>query len=301
MTYSIIARDDRTGQMGVATQSQAFAVGSSVPWALPGYGVIATQSMGEPMYGDLGLDSLRAGLTAAEALTALRSVDPHPERRQVAMADGYGNFDVYTGDACVPVAGHRLGDGCAALANMVVSEAVWDAMVQAWESTGDRTMPERLVAALHAAEDAGGDFRGRRSAALLVVRARRTGRPWRDQLVDLRVDDHDEPVVQLDRLMRRNHRYHVTVEAFDLALGGHAAKAVERLADIPDPDPAGDPDVTLWTAIVFALAGEDDQARTLFGRLGDVAPQFIEAARRFNRVGLVPQPERLEALLPDAS
>lgn len=99
VTYSIVARDARTGEMGVACQSQAFAIGGSVSWALPGHGAVATQSMGEPMYGELGLDALRAGLTASEALRALRSVDPHPERRQVAMVDGYGNFDVYTGEA----------------------------------------------------------------------------------------------------------------------------------------------------------------------------------------------------------
>jgi uncharacterized Ntn-hydrolase superfamily protein len=297
MTYSIIARDPATGQMGVASQSQAFAVGSSVPWALPGHGVIATQSMGEPMYGELGLDALRSGLTASEALTALRSVDPFPERRQVAMADGHGNIDVYTGEACVPAAGHLLGDGCAALANMVVSAAVWEAMVTTYERA-DGTLAERLVAALQAAEAEGGDFRGRRSAALLVVRAERTGRPWRDQLVDLRVDDHADPVDELARGVARSARYHRTVEAFGLALEGGTDAALGRLEGLPEADPGEDPDIALWSAIVLALAGRTREAGALFDRIRDQAPAFVEAAHRFIEAGLLPDGAQLDEVLP---
>lgn len=182
--------------------------------------MIATQSMGEPMYGELGLDILRAGLTAVEALTALRSVDANPERRQVAMIDTCGNVAVYTGEACVPAAGHLEGNGCVALANMVVSEAVWEAMIDAWEHT-QASVPARLARALHAAEDEGGDMRGKRSAAMVVVDPTTTGRPWHDRLVDLRVDDHEDPLGMLDRLLALNTRYHNAVEAFDLALGGN--------------------------------------------------------------------------------
>ena len=296
MTYSIVARDPDTGQMGVATHSQAFAVGSSVPWALPGYGVIATQSMGEPMYGELGLDALRAGLTASEALTALRSVDPHPERRQVAMVDGYGNFDVYTGEACVTEAGHRVGERCVALANMVASPAVWEAMVDVCESTPG-PLATRLLAALHAAEEAGGDFRGQRSAALLVVRATRTGRPWRDQLVDLRVDDHPSPVEELDRLVAHNANYHRTVEAFELALDGDPAAGLRHLADVPLPDARRDADVALWRAVILGLAGRESEAADLLGALREQAPAFIEAARRFQAVDLLPEAAWLDRLL----
>jgi uncharacterized Ntn-hydrolase superfamily protein len=297
VTYSIIVRDAATGQMGVASQSQAFAVGSSVPWALSGYGVIATQSMGEPMYGELGLDALRAGLTAPEALTALRSVDPHPERRQVGMLDGHGNIDVYTGDACVAAAGHLLGESCAALANLVASPAVWEVMVERYEASSG-TLAERMLAALHAAEDAGGDFRGRRSAAVVVVRAERTGRPWRDQLVDLRVDDHDDPVAELDRAVARSRTYHATVEAFGLALDADPEPALQKLAECPAPEPAQDPDVALWSALVFALAGRQGEAATLLGRLSLDAPAFIEAAHRFLEVGLVPDAQRILDVLP---
>ena len=296
MTYSIVARDDRTGLMGVACQSQALAVGSSVPWVLPGHGVIATQSMGEPMYGDLGLDALRGGLTASEALTALRSVDPFPERRQVAMVDGAGRFDAYTGEACVAEAGHRFGDGCVALANMVASPAVWEAMTEAWERTAG-SMPERLMAALHAAEAEGGDFRGRRSAAISVARASRTGRPWRDWLVNLRVDEDDDPVGKLDRLVKRSDRYHKAVEAFDLALAGETDSALELLDGLPEPDPAVDPDVSLWASIVLSLAGRESEAQRLLAGLATSAPQFLEVARRFSDVGLIPDGRPFEALV----
>jgi uncharacterized Ntn-hydrolase superfamily protein len=298
VTYSIIARDPATGQMGIATQSQAFAVGSSVPWALPGYGVIATQSMGEPMYGELGLDALRGGLTAPEALTALRAVDPHPERRQVAMLDGDGTIAVYTGDACIEAAGHATGEGCAALANMVVSSDVWLAMVAAYEEA-EGSLALRLMAALHAAEAAGGDFRGRRSAAIVVVRAVRTGRPWRDQVVDLRVDDADDPVTALDALVTRSDRYHRMVEAFELALDGSIAQAEERLEQIgaDEPEHEQEPDLCMWRALVLALAGREDEARDLVAALQRSAPPFVEALARMTDADLVPDPDVLRRVL----
>jgi uncharacterized Ntn-hydrolase superfamily protein len=301
MTYSIIARDPRTGQMGVATHSQAFAVGSSVPWALPGYGVIATQSMGEPMYGELGLDNLRGGLTATEALTALRSVDPHPERRQVAMLDGHGNIAAYTGEASVAEAGHLMGEGCCALANMVVSPEVWKAMVEAYETCEDDRLTTRLLAALHAAEEAGGDFRGQRSAAVVVVRAERTGRPWRDHVVDLRVDDHDAPVERLTQLVRTSNRYHLMVEAFEQALNGDP-RGAERLLERVEAESGEhrkDPDLCMWRAVVLALAGREDDAARLVADLQRSAPSFVEALRRFPDAGLVPDPGPIERILPD--
>lgn len=295
MTYSIVARDPESGQMGVATQSQAFAVGSSVSWAMPGHGVIATQSMGEPMYGDLGLDMLRSGLTAKEALHALRSIDPHPERRQVAMVDSYGGVYVYTGDACVPEAGHCVGRNCAALANMMARSNVWSAMVDGYERT-EGTLAERLVAALRRAEAEGGDVRGRRSAAIVVVREERSGRPWRDQVVDLRVDDHVDPVGELGRMIAYNARYHAVVEAFERALDGGADEAVERVSAL-GIDVEHEPELALWEAIVLGGAGRMDDARRVMQELAENAPQFVEAARRFRDVKLV-EPELLDRILP---
>lgn len=294
MTYSIVAHDPESGEMGVATQSQAFAVGSSVPWALAGYGVIASQSMGEPMYGELGLDLLRGGLTADEALAALRSIDPHPERRQVAMVDTRGNVAVYTGEGCVAAAGHRVGGCCAALANMVVSPAVWEAMAATFEQTRG-SLAHRLVAGLAAAEAEGGDFRGRRSAAILVVRAERTGRPWRDQVVDLRVDAHADPVGELRRLVAESDRYHYMVKAFQAAVDGHEERAIELLEGLSATDEGHD--LAMWRAVVLALSGRDDDASAILAALSREAPQFVEAVRRFVPAGLLSE-DRLRRILP---
>lgn len=296
MTYSIVARDRDTGEMGVATQSQAFAVGSSVPFALPGQGVIATQSMGEPMYGEIGLDLLRGGLSAQEVLTALQSVDPHPERRQVALLGPSGDVALFTGDACVSAAGHLAGADCGALANLVTGPQVWEAMVAAFESTPG-PLAQRLLHSLHAAEDAGGDLRGRRSAAVMVVRARTTGRPWHDRVIDLRVDDDPDPVTGLDGLVARRLRYQRVVTAFQLALDGDPLTADRQLEELRPQDPETEPDQVLWRAVVAALAGREEAARGMLADLSATAPQFLEAARRFGPAGLLPQ-DLLDRLLP---
>jgi uncharacterized Ntn-hydrolase superfamily protein len=299
VTYSIVARDPRTGEMGVATQTQALAVGASVPWASPGYGVIATQSMGEPMYGELGLDMLRGGLTAPEVLTALRQVDPQPARRQVAMVDTSGGIDVYTGDGCVAEAGHRISDECAALGNLVAAPAVWEDMVDAFEAA-EGSLASRLLDALHAGEAAGGDFRGRRSAALLVVRAERTGRPWRDQVVDLRVDDAEDPLGQLDVLLDRSGRYHRVVAALDLAMEGRAEEACVDLDRMAEEEADTEPDLLMWRALTIGLAGREDAARAAVAELQATAPAFVEALRRFGPAGLVPDPTLLDRIIPSA-
>jgi uncharacterized Ntn-hydrolase superfamily protein len=296
VTYSIVGRDAETGELGVATQSQAFAVGSSVPFALPGHGVIASQSMGEPMYGEIGLDLLRGGFTAQESLTALASVDPHPERRQVGIVDVTGAFAVHTGEGCVEAAGHAVGGDCAALANMVASPAVWSAMVESFEASSG-SLAQRLLGALHAAEDAGGDFRGRRSAAVIVVRSTTTGRPWHDTVVDLRIDDDPDPVGELDRLVVKRRRYQDVVRAFGRALDGDAVAADRELEALRPQDPDSEPDQLLWRAVVAALAGRRDAARQMLAALAESAPQFVEAARRFGPAGLVPE-DVLEEILP---
>jgi uncharacterized Ntn-hydrolase superfamily protein len=296
VTFSIVARDPATGLMGVATQTQALAVGASVPWAVPGYGVIATQSMGEPMYGELGLDLLQGGLTATEVLEALRAIDERPERRQVAMVDTRGELAVYTGEDCVASAGHLVGDGCAALANMVAGPDVWHAMVERFEAM-EGPLTYRLLGALRAGEDAGGDIRGHRSAAVLVVRHERTGRPWRDQLYNLRVDDDADPLTRLGELVDRSIRYHRVVEAFEQALDGDAVGAAELLDQNRLAVTEDDPDLQMWRAVVLGLAGRTDEARETLASLAATDPTFIEALRRFGPAGLVP-PDLLERILP---
>jgi uncharacterized Ntn-hydrolase superfamily protein len=296
VTYSIVARDPGTGEMGVATQSQAFAVGSSVPFALPGHGVIATQSMAEPMYGSVGLDLLRGGFTAQEVLTALSSVDPRPQRRQVAVLGVNGDFAAYTGDSCVEAAGHLIGDTCVALANMAASPAVWESMVERYESSGG-PLAQRLLNALQAAEEAGGDFRGRRSAAIMVIRATTTGRPWHDAVVDLRVDDSPDPVAALADLLVTRARYQDVVRGFELAIDGDPITADRELELLRPMDPVTEPDQLMWRAVVAALAGREDAAREMLAVLATSAPQFVEAARRFGKAGLMPA-DVVERILP---
>ena len=299
MTYSIVARDPETGEMGVATQSQAFAVGNSVPFALPGHGVIATQSMAEPMYGSVGLDLLQGGFTAQEVLTALSSVDPQPQRRQVAVLGVNGDLAAYTGDQCVEAAGHLVGETSVALANMAASPAVWESMVERYEASGG-PLAQRLLNALQAAEEAGGDFRGRRSAAIMVIRANTTGRPWHDMVVDLRVDDSADPVAALADLLVTRARYQDVVRAFQQAIDGDPVTADRELELLRPMDPVTEPDQLMWRAVVAALAGREDAAREMLHELAGSAPQFLEAARRFGKAGLMPA-DVVERIVPAAS
>ncbi len=296
MTYSIVARDAETGEMGVATQSQAFAVGNSVPFALPGHGVIATQSMAEPMYGSVGLELLQGGFTAQEVLTALSSVDPQPQRRQVAVLGVSGDLAAYTGEQCVEAAGHLIGNDCVALANMAASAAVWISMVERFENSSG-PLAQRLLNSLEAAEEAGGDFRGRRSAAIMVIRATTTGRPWHDMVVDLRVDDSPDPVAALAELLATRARYQDVVRAFQQAIDGDPLTADRELELLRPMDPVTEPDQLLWRAVVAALAGREEAARKMLGELATTAPQFLEAARRFGKAGLMPA-EVIERILP---
>ncbi|MCP4654108.1 MAG: DUF1028 domain-containing protein, partial [bacterium] len=200
-TYSIVARDPATGELGVAVQSHWFSVGTVVTWAEAGVGAVATQSFSEISYGPLGLELMKAGKTASEALAALTSVDPHANVRQVAMVDDDGNVAAHTGSACIAEAGHHLGDQYSTQANLMEKNTVWDAMAKAYEtSPGDLT--DRLMAALEAAQAEGGDIRGMQSAAILVVPGTSAGAPWRERIVDLRVEDHPRPLEELKRLIR---------------------------------------------------------------------------------------------------
>ena len=215
-TYSIVARDPLTGELGVAVQSHWFAVGSMVPWAESGVGAVATQSFVDPSYGKLGLDLMRAGRSAPDALAGLLAADPGRDVRQVAMVDAQGRVAVHTGAKDIPAAGHHAGKGYSVQANLMLTEKVWPAMSQAFEqSKGD--LAERMLAALDAAEAVGGDIRGRQSASLLVVSGKPTGRSWEDRLFDLRVDDHPEPLKELRRLVKLQRAYH-HMNAGDLAV-----------------------------------------------------------------------------------
>jgi uncharacterized Ntn-hydrolase superfamily protein len=260
--------------------------------------VIATQSMAEPMYGSVGLDLLQGGFTAQEVLTALSSVDPHPQRRQVAVLGVNGDLAAYTGEQCVEAAGHLIGNDCVALANMAASAAVWIAMVERFENSSG-PLAQRLLNSLEAAEEAGGDFRGRRSAAIMVIRATTTGRPWHDTVVDLRVDDSGDPVSALAELLVTRARYQDVVRAFQQAIDGDPLTADRELELLRPMDPVTEPDQLMWRAVVAALAGREDAARKMLGELAGTAPQFLEAARRFGKAGLMPA-DVIERIVSDS-
>jgi uncharacterized Ntn-hydrolase superfamily protein len=269
-----------------------------VSFALPGLGAIASQSMGEPMYGELGLALLRGGLTAREALHALTSVDPHPERRQVAILGFDGQAAAHTGRSCLPAAGQAEGDGVVAVANTVRGPLVWEASVDGFHRASG-SLARRLLAALRAGEEAGGDLRGRRSAAVMVVRAATSGRPWHDTVVDLRVDDSAHPLDELGQLLARRARYQRAVRAFEQALDGDPAGA-ERALDGVYPDAAADPDQVLWRAVVAALAGHEAVARRLLHDLRESAPQFLSVAHGLVDACLVPADLLADVMPPDA-
>jgi uncharacterized Ntn-hydrolase superfamily protein len=213
MTYSIAGRDEGTGELGVAVQSRAFASGAVVPWARPGIGAIATQSFSEKSYGPLGLGLIQAGKTPEQALAALVAADPLEAHRQVGMLAADGSAAAHTGAACIPAAGHRIGQGVTAQANCVESPAVWESMVDAFEAA-QGPLQRRLLAALDAAEAAGGDWRGRQAAGILVVPAE--GQPW-ETVCDLRVDDHEDPLGELRRLVDLHEGYAALGEIDDSA------------------------------------------------------------------------------------
>jgi uncharacterized Ntn-hydrolase superfamily protein len=205
-TYSIVARDARTGAMGVAVQSHWFSVGSIVSWAEAGVGAVATQSFVNPAYGPEGIALMRKGLSASDALGKLVAKDKGEAFRQVAIIDAKGGVAAHTGAKCIESAGHQTGDQFSVQANMMLNDEVIPAMAAAFrESSGP--LAERMLAAMQAAQNAGGDIRGQQSAAILVVSGTNTGKPWEDRLIDLRVEDHPEAIEEISRILRVHRAY----------------------------------------------------------------------------------------------
>src|SRR5450759_1875319 len=230
MTYSIVARDKKTGEFGVAVQSHYFQVGPVVPWALAGVGAVATQSMVNISYGPLGLELMQAGYSAEQVLKALTAGDPKAEVRQCGIVDAAGNVAAHTGSKCIPAAGHHTGDGFSCQANLMEKDTVWAAMADAYTTT-NAPLAERMMAALDAAEAEGGDIRGKQSAAMLVVAGVGTGRTWDDRIIDLRVEDAPEPLPELRRLLRIKRAYMTAGEADALEEKGDVAGAIAKLRE----------------------------------------------------------------------
>jgi uncharacterized Ntn-hydrolase superfamily protein len=226
-TYSVVARDPRTGQLGVAVQSHWFSVGTAVSWAEPGVGAVATQSFVEMSYGPQGLGLLREGVSATAALRRLLARDKRRYWRQVAMVDSNGVVAAHTGERCVASAGHVIGDGWSVQGNMMVDGRVVPTMAETMaRSRGD--LGERLLRVLESAERAGGDIRGAQSAALLVVSATRSRRSWQGRILDLRIEDHHEPLKELRRLLEMRRAYRRMSLGIEAMLEGDSKRAVRE-------------------------------------------------------------------------
>ena len=261
-TYSIVACDAATGEMGVAVQSHWFSVGSVVSWAEAGVGAIATQALVNVSFGLRGLELLKQGKTAAQAVDELVASDEGRDVRQLAIVDARGNVAAHTGMRCIPQAGHIVGEGFSVQANMMLNDRVWPAMAKAFrESKGH--LAERMIVALEAAQDAGGDIRGQQSAAILVVRTQSTGDAWEDRLVDLRVEDNPEPVKELRRLLAVFRAYGHMNEG-DLAIEkGDSEGALKAYwaAEAMCPDNL---EMRYWHAVSLANLGELAEAMPIF-------------------------------------
>jgi uncharacterized Ntn-hydrolase superfamily protein len=293
-TYSIVARDPETSEMGVAVESHYFAVGSAVTWAEAGVGVVATQALVDPAYGKLGLDLMRAGKSAPDTLTGLVASDSANAVRQVAMVDAEGRAAAHTGAATIAEAGHIIGEGFSVQANMMLRPTVWPAMAETYQSAKGELV-DRLLAVLDAAEGEGGDIRGRQSAAILVVSGNNTGRPWFDTIYDIRVDDSFEPLVEIRRLVSVARAYtHMRQARSAMARGDFDTfnrefdTAVRLIGD--------NPEMRFWHAIGLLGVGKIEQGIEI---LRDVAARdrnWITLALRLPAVLLPPNPAVIEQI-----
>ncbi len=290
-TYSIIARDPKTGDMGVAVQSHWFSVGPIVPWAEAGVGVVATQSLVDVSYGPLGLELMKSGKTAEQALKALLAADENREVRQVAMLDKDGNVAVHTGGKCIPEAGHIKGDNFSVQANLMLSSKVWPAMAEAFKKTkGD--LIDKMLAALEAAEKEGGDLRGKQSAAIIVVKGKSSGKVWEDKIIDLRVEDHPRPVQELKRLVKIHRAYEhmnkgdLAIEKNDFATAMKEYKTAERL--FPE-----NLEMKFWHAVSLVNKKKVAEALPLFKDIFQRDKNWLELVKRLPKVGLLPDDKRV--------
>lgn len=288
-TYSIVARDPDTGELGVAVQTHWFAVGSRVPWAEAGIGAVATQSFTEVSYGPLGLQLMKAGKTAQQALSSLLATDSGREVRQVAMIDTNGNTAAHTGAKCIAQAGHQMGPNYSVQANMMEKSTVWRAMATAFENAkGD--LAERMLLALEAAQKEGGDIRGKQSAAILVVTGKPTGVPWKDRLIDLRVEDHAEPLQELRRLVQTHRAYRLMDRGDELVAEKKIAEGMKEYENALRLLPQND-EIIFWSGISLFTAGEEKKAMELLQPLFGREPRWLALLERLPAADLLRQSE----------
>lgn len=285
-TYSIVARDPETGEMGVAVQSHWFSVGTAVSWAEAGVGAVATQSFVNKSFGIRGLGLLKAGLTAQQALDSLLITDEAREVRQLAIVDGMGNVAVHTGRNCIQFASHISGNQFSVQANMMLGDKVPASMSAAFEGSKGKPLAERMLIALEAAQSAGGDIRGKQSAAILVVPAISEGKPWDERTTDLRVDDNTDPLRELRRLYRVNVAYEhmnkgdLAVEKNDMNAAMNEYNAAMKM--FPE-----NLEMQFWTAITLANSKQIGKAIPLLKKIFAKDPNWKELTRRLPAVNLL--------------
>jgi uncharacterized Ntn-hydrolase superfamily protein len=275
MTYSIVARDSETGELGVAVQSHWFSVGPIVPWARPGVGAVATQANAEVAYGPRALDLLERGMSAPGALKRLLAEDPLAASRQVAIVDAHGEVAAHPGEACMAFAGDVQAEAVSCQANIMATGEVWPAMLQAYAGAAGR-LSARLIAVLNAAEAAGGDLRGRQSAAILVVPA--AGDPWAT-VTALRVEDHPDPLGELGRLARLDAAYRLADEGDERLAAGRHDEASALFARACELAPESD-ELRFWAGLGAAQIGDMDAALAHVRAAIDVHPGWLELLRR---------------------
>ncbi len=299
-TYSIVARDPQTGELGVAVQSHAFSVGSIVSWAEAGVGAVATQSYSRLDYGPEGLALMRIGLTASQALESLVQNDPDREVRQVAMVDAQGHSAVHTGQKCIAAAGHIAGENFSIQANLMIDASVVPAMQVAFEATHGEELVERLIATLEAAQAVGGDIRGQQSAALLVVSGERHEKPWLGRIYDLRVEDHPHPVEELRRLYHFRKASLMLDEAEKL----FEAQQLDEAQSVVDEALSLVPDFVefrFWLAVALFTAGQEAEAKRYFHQVFEKESIWRDILRRLVAAGRFPDdPAILKQILEDS-
>lgn len=264
VTYSIVARDPETGRFGIAVQSHYLGVGPVVPWLEAGVGAVATQASVNISFGPMGLELLRGGRPAAEVVAALVASDPEAQVRQVGVVDASGQAAAHTGSECIRACGHQVGDGYSVQGNLLERDTCWPAMAVAYESALAEGAPfvERLLRALEAAEAEGGDVRGRQSAAIMIVAPDRQQDAWRGRLLDMRIEDHPDPVPELRRIVTMQLAYDLLDDEGDDARSGRSA--AERYAQARQMAPEAY-ELVFWSGVQLAIGGDVEAARRELG------------------------------------
>ena len=294
-TFSIVARDTVTGEMGVAVQSHWFSVGSLVTWAEAGVGAVATQSFVDPAYGPLGLDLMRTGKTAEQALGALLATDPGKDVRQVAMIDVNGNVAAHTGSKCIQGAGHIVGKNYSVQANLMMNDKIWPAMSKAYENAkGD--LAERMLAALDAAQSVGGDIRGKQSAAILIVKAKSTGRPWADRSMELRVEDNENPLKELRRLVNV-HRAYDHMNNGDLAVEHNDVDGALREYAAAEQMFPNNLEMKFWHAVALANVGRVQESLPIFKEIFAKDKNWVDLVPRLPQSGTLKDDEDIVRMI----